>query len=325
MTKFTVKKYEQKDFAIWNDFIGQAKNATFLFHRNFMEYHKDRFDDFSLLIFENQKLVAVIPANKQGNSVHSHQGLTYGNLVYNDLARQSSIIEIFKSVLIFLNENKISKLNIKILPSIYNLKPAEEILYSLFLAEAKLIRRDSLSVIDLSQSNNLSKIRKRNFKKAASKELIIKEENNFESFWDKILIPNLYKRHNAKPVHSIEEISRLQSLFPQNIHQFNVYFEDKIIAGTTVFETETVAHSQYISKNEDENNLGALDFLFQYLIQERFAKKRFFDFGISNENQGKNLNEGLSYWKESFGAGTIVHDFYEVETSNYPLLNNVLI
>lgn len=325
MTKYTVKKYEQKDFAIWNDFIGQAKNATFLFHRNFMEYHKKRFDDFSLLIFENQKLVSVFPANKLGNSVHSHQGLTYGNLVYNDTTRLSSIIEIFQSVLIFLNENKISKLNIKTLPSIYNLKPAEEILYSLFLAEAKLIRRDSLSVIDLSQNNILSKIRKRNFKKAASKELIIKEENDFDSFWDKILIPNLHKKHNAKPVHSIEEISRLKSLFPQNIHQFNVYFEDKIIAGTTVFETETVAHCQYISKNEDENNSGGLDFLFQYLIQERFAQKRFFDFGISNENQGKNLNEGLSYWKESFGAGTIVHDFYEVETSNYTLLNNVLI
>jgi hypothetical protein len=325
MTKYAVKKYEQKDFAIWNDFIGQAKNATFLFHRNFMEYHKERFDDFSLLIFENQKLVSVFPANKLGNSVHSHQGLTYGNLVYNDQTRLSSIIEIFQSVLIFFNENKISKLNIKILPSIYNLKPAEEILYSLFLAEAKLIRRDSLSVIDLSQDNILSKIRKRNFKKAASKELIIKEENDFDSFWDKILIPNLHKKHNAKPVHSIEEISRLNSLFPQNIHQFNVYFEDKIIAGTTVFETEMVAHCQYISKNEDENNLGSLDFLFQYLIQERFAQKRFFDFGISNENQGKNLNEGLSYWKESFGAGTIVHDFYEVETSNYTLLNNVLI
>ena len=325
MTKYTVKKYEQKDFAIWNDFIGQAKNATFLFHRNFMEYHKDRFDDFSLLIFENQKLVAVFPANKLGNSVHSHQGLTYGNLVYNDQTRLSSIIEIFQSVLIFLNENKISKLNIKTLPSIYNLKPAEEILYSLFLAEAKLIRRDSLSVIDLSQNNILSKIRKRNFKKAASKELIIKEENDFDSFWDKILIPNLHKKHNAKPVHSIEEISRLKSLFPQNIHQFNVYFEDKIIAGTTVFETETVAHCQYISKNEDENNSGSLDFLFQYLIKERFAQKRFFDFGISNENQGKNLNEGLSYWKESFGASTIVHDFYEVKTSNYTLLNNVLI
>jgi len=325
MTKYTVKKYEQKDFAIWNDFIGQAKNATFLFHRNFMEYHKERFDDFSLLIFENQKLVSVFPANQLGNSVHSHQGLTYGNLVYNDQTRLSSIIEIFQSVLIFLNKNKISKLNIKILPSIYNLKPAEEILYSLFLAEAKLIRRDSLSVIDLSQNNILSKIRKRNFKKAVSKELIIKEENDFDSFWDKILILNLHKKHNAKPVHSIEEISRLKSLFPQNIHQFNVYFEDTIIAGTTVFETETVAHCQYISKNEDENNSGSLDFLFQYLIQERFAEKRFFDFGISNENQGKNLNDGLSYWKESFGAGTIVHDFYEVETSNYTLLNNVLI
>ncbi|PWB24404.1 GNAT family N-acetyltransferase, partial [Flavobacterium sp. HTF] len=117
----------------------------------------------------------------------------------------------------------------------------------------------------------------------------------------------------------------LKSFFPQNMHQFNVYSEDKIIAGTTVFETETVAHCQYISKFENDNDSGSLDFLFQYLIQERFANKRFFDFGVSNENQGKKLNEGLSYWKESFGAGTIVHDFYKVETSNYTLLNNVLI
>lgn len=325
MTKYTIKKYDPDDYAIWNDFIGQAKNATFLFHRDFMEYHKDRFDDFSLLVFENKKLAAVLPANKLENSVYSHQGLTYGSLVYNDQTRLSSVIEIFRSVLIFLNENKISKLTIKILPSIYNRKPAEEILYSLFLAEAKLIRRDSLSVIDLSQENALSKIRKRNFKKAVSNQLIIKEENNFELFWNQILIPNLDKKHNAKPVHSIEEINRLKSFFPQNIHQFNVYFEDKIIAGTTVFETETVAHCQYISKFENDNDSGSLDFLFQYLIQERFANKRFFDFGVSNENQGKKLNEGLSYWKESFGAGTIVHDFYEVETSNYTLLNNVLI
>lgn len=84
-------------------------------------------------------------------------------------------------------------------------------------------------------------------------------------------------------------------------------------------------HCQYISKLEQDDNLGSLDFLFQHLIQDKFAEKRFFDFGISNENQGRKLNKGLSYWKESFGAGTIVQDFYEVETSHYSLLNNVLI
>ena len=325
MTKYTIKKYEQNDCNTWNEFIAQAKNATFLFHRNFMEYHQDRFEDFSLLVFENEKLKTVLPANIKENLVCSHQGLTYGGFVYKEETKQASIIEIFQAILFFLNENNIQKLHLKTLPSIYNLKPSDEILYSLFLAEAKLIRRDSLSVIDLLQENKISKIRKRGIQKAISNQLIIKEENGFELFWNEVLIPNLKAKHDAKPVHSIEEMNSLKAFFPQNIHQFNVYLEDKIVAGTTIFETETVAHCQYISKNEKQDNLGSLDFLFHYLIKERFAEKHFFDFGISNENQGKNLNEGLSYWKESFGASTIIHDFYEVETSNYNKLNGIFV
>ncbi|TCN57480.1 GNAT family N-acetyltransferase [Flavobacterium circumlabens] len=325
MTKYTVRKYQKSDYTTWNAFIAQAKNATFLFHRDFMEYHADRFEDFSLLVFENQKVKAVLPLNKQGNLLYSHQGLTYGGLVYEGSTKLASVIEIFKAILFFLNENEFEKLHYKTIPSIYHLQPAEEILYSLFLAEAKLVRRDSLSVIDLSQEKNISKIRKRGFQKAISNQLIIKEENDFESFWNEVLIPNLAHKHQAKPVHSIVEMNQLKAHFPNNIYQFNVYAADKIVAGTTIFETETVAHCQYISKNEKRDNLGSLDYLFQYLIQERFAGKRFFDFGISNENQGKNLNEGLSYWKESFGAGTIIHDFYEVETANYSKLETVFI
>lgn len=325
MTKYTVKKYHKNNYKIWNDFIAQAKNATFLFHRDFMEYHQDRFEDFSILVFENEKLQAVLPANIKENLVYSHQGLTYGGLVYKEETKQTSVIEIFHDILFFLNENNIQKLHIKTLPSIYHLKPSDEILYSLFLAEAKLIRRDSLSVIDLLEENKISKIRKRGIQKAISNQLIIREENDFELFWNEVLIPNLKAKHDAKPVHSIEEMNSLKALFPKNIHQLNVYLEDKIVAGATIFETETVAHCQYISKNEKQENLGSLDFLFQYLIKERFAEKRFFDFGVSNENQGKNLNEGLCYWKESFGASTIIHDFYEVETSNYNKLNGIFV
>ena len=121
------------------------------------------------------------------------------------------------------------------------------------------------------------------------------------------------------------EITKLKSLFPENIRQFNVYENGIIVAGTTIFESSNVAHCQYISGKEDKNELGGIDLLFSRLISETFKNKRFFDFGISNENQGRKLNEGLSYWKESFGASTIVHDFYEVKTSNYNLLDSVLI
>ena len=93
----------------------------------------------------------------------------------------------------------------------------------------------------------------------------------------------------------------------------------------TIFETKNVAHAQYIAGNADKGSLGSVDFLYHYLLTSVFKDKRYFDFGISNENQGKNLNKGLSYWKESFGANTVIQDFYEVPTANFPLLENVLI
>ncbi len=325
MKNYTVKLYQENDYENWNAFIGQAKNATFLFHRDFMEYHNDRFQDYSLIVLDGEKWVAVLPANVVGNEIFSHQGLTYGGLVYTEKVKLASVIEILKSILSFLNDNKMEKLQLKLIPSIYHQKPAEELSYALFLAEAQLIRRDSLAVLDLSKPYTISKTRKECIRRGIKNNLVIKEELNFKLFWEEVLEPNLDKKHQAKPVHTIAEIEMLQRKFPKNIRHFNVYQDDKIVAGTTIFISKNVAHPQYVSGMDNKNELGSLDFLYHHLITSVFKEKRFFDFGISNEEQGKKLNEGLVFWKESFGASIIVHDFYEVKTSNYGLLDTVLI
>ena len=325
MKNYTVKRYQENDYENWNAFIGQAKNATFLFHRDFMEYHSDRFQDFSLIVLDGEKWLGVLPANIVGNQVFSHQGLTYGGLVYNEKVKLASVIEIFRSILLFLNDNKMEKLQLKLIPSIYHIKPAEELNYALFLAEAQLIRRDSMAVLDLSKPYTISKTRKECIRRGMKNNLVIKEELDFKLFWEEVLEPNLDKKYQAKPVHSIAEIEMLQRKFPNNIRHFNVYQDDKIVAGTTIFVSENVAHPQYVSGMGNKNELGSLDFLYHHLITSVFMGKRFFDFGISNEDQGKKLNEGLVFWKESFGASIIVHDFYEVKTSNYGLLDTVLI
>lgn len=325
MKNYTVRLYQKNDFESWNFFVEKAKNATFLFNRDFMEYHNDRFTDFSLIVEDGTKWVAILPANVVENQVFSHQGLTYGGLVYDEKVKLASVIKFFKSILIFLKNSNISTLQLKMLPSFYAQFPSEELNYALFLAEAKLIRRDANAVIDLQQKFSISKGRMEGVAKARKHQLILKEDGNFEGFWNEILVPNLYKNHNAKPVHSLKEIQNLHQKFSKNIRQFNVYHDDKIVAGTTIFETKNVAHSQYISGNSDKGTLGSVDYLYYHLLNDVFKNKRFFDFGISNENQGKNLNEGLSYWKESFGANTIVQDFYEVSTANFSLLEHVLI
>lgn len=322
---YQVRPYQPNDFALWNAFVSVAKNATFLFHRNFMDYHSDRFHDFSLLVFDEENIVAILPANRVEEAIFSHYGLTYGGLVLGEKAKLSTTISIFRLILKYLNENKIQKLTLKMLPKFYTTVFSEELDYCLFLANAKLIRVDSLSVIDLTKPYFISKTRKESIRRGEKNKLIIKEELNLELFWNEILIPNLDTKHQVKPVHTVEEIKLLQSRFPNNIRHFNVYDKDKIVAGTTVFVTDTVAHPQYISGNAAKNELGSLDFLYHHLITEIFTDKNYFDFGISNEEQGKKINEGLLFWKESFGAKTVVQNFFEVETANYHLLDNVLI
>ena len=325
MKQYQVRQYKPQDFDVWNTFISVAKNATFLFQRSYIEYHKDRFLDNSLLVFDDEKLVAVLPANRVEDMLYSHQGLTYGGLVLNQKAKLSTTISIFRSLLLFLNENNIEKLIIKILPSFYCDNFSNELEYCLFLVNSKIIRADSLSTLDLSKPYFISKTRRESIRRGERNNLIIKEELNFELFWKDILIPNLDKKHEVKPVHSVEEITLLHSLFPNNIRHFNVYHNEKIVAGTTVFVTDKVAHPQYISGNKDKNELGSLDFLYHYLITDVFKDKNFFDFGISNEEQGRKINEGLLFWKESFGAKTVVQNFYEVLTKNYSRLENVLL
>ena len=321
---FSLSIYNSNLKSQWDNFIVGSKNGTFLFYRDFLEYHKDRFNDYSILFYKNDKVIAILPANKLKNKIYSHQGLTYGGLILEDNIKFSDVLQVFKLLLSHLNESNCKSLIIKEIPDIYNVLPSDEVKYLLHKTNAELIRRDVLSVIKIGR-NSYSRDRIQGKKRGEKLKLNIKEVSNFEDFWNIILIPNLKNKHGVNPVHSLEEITRLNSLFPNNIRQFNVYLKERIVAGATIFETKTTAHVQYISGNEEKNKLGSLDFLFTCLIEKVFSNKEYFDFGISNENNGKNINEGLLYWKEGFGARAITQDFYEIKTSNYKNLDDVMI
>lgn len=326
MGEFKIIEYTPANYNLWNNFVANSKNATFLFHRDFMDYHHDRFNDNSLLIFQDEKLVAIFPANKTETTLYSHQGLSYGGFVLAKNLLFNVVLESFIALLKYSFDNSIKTIHIKLLPKIYHLQPCDEIDYLLFKLKAINTRRDlSVTIKNDDKIKMASSNRKRGLKKAIKNNLVIKEENVFDEFWNEILIPNLKQTHDTSPVHSLEEISKLKQKFPKSLRQFNAYKDNKIIAGITIFETKTVAHAQYISANSQKQKLGSLDFLFNHLINEVFIEKPYFDFGISNENQGQNINYGLMNWKESFGGRSIVHDFYKIETKNYKLLDSIIL
>ena len=139
------------------------------------------------------------------------------------------------------------------------------------------------------------------------------------------MVPNLKDRFDVEPVHSLTEIEHLKLKFPNHIRQYNVFDGAEVVAGATIFESKRVAHVQYISGNKNRNESGSLDYLFDYLITKEFNHKDYFDFGTSNENEGNNINQGLLYWKEGFGARSYTQHFYTLETTHPHLLKKVFI
>lgn len=325
MNSIRVEKYLPAHKNQWDDFVRNSKNGTFLLQRNFMDYHADRFEDFSLMVFEKRKLIALLPANRNNNELYSHQGLTYGGLILSKSLKFEKILKAFKAVLSYLEKFSIQHLVLKLVPKIYHRYPSDETDYLLFLLKAQLIRSDLSASILQSNSIKIQSNRLQGVKKAEKNNLRIEKTSDFHKFWKGILIPNLKEQYNVKPVHSLAEISDLAANFPKNIHQYEVLKDDKIVGGCTIFETQTTAHVQYISADDNKQQLGTLDFLFRNLIEEEFADKIYFDFGISNENNGLNINEGLLYWKECFGARGIVYPTYQIETENHYLLDKVFL
>ena len=118
-------------------------------------------------------------------------------------------------------------------------------------------------------------------------------------------------KYGVHPVHTIEELELLRSRFPDNIRLFMAYLGDEALGGTLVFECGRVVHTQYISASSRGKELGALDLVFSWLINERYAEKPYLDFGKSTEDQGSYLNSNLIHQKEGFGGRGVCYDIYE--------------
>lgn len=308
-----VSRYTKEFKDLWNGFVRNSKNGHFFFQREYMEYHSDRFEDFSLLIFDDsERLITILPANLKENILYSHQGLTFGGFLLDDKMKTETMLEIFELMKYFLKEQNIEKIVYKCIPYIYHIKPSEEDKYALFRNDAKLVRRDVSTTIDLNSKIKYQEQRARAVKKAIKNDLVFEESKDYQSYWN-ILEETLNTQHGTKPVHSVEEIKKLAALFPDNIKLFVAIKDNKVLGGALVFENETIVHTQYLANSFEGRNFGALDFVIDKLINEVYEYKTYFDFGISNEDAGRYLNTGLIAQKEGFGARAVVHDFYELE------------
>ena len=304
-----MKVYNSQLKRLWDDYVASSKNGTFLFERDYMDYHSDRFSDHSLLFFHNSKLLCILPANIHEGSLYSHEGLTFGGVISNQTMTVSLMLDVFNILTEHCKKVGIKNIFYKTIPHIYNSTPAEEDLYALFCHQARLVARNVSLAIYLPEIYPFELRRTRTIKKAKKNRLLVKESLDLKFFMDMVKT-SLLERHNSKPTHSFEEIQRLANRFPNNIKLFASFKGNIMLAGVLIYESKNVAKVQYVANSQNGRSVGAGDIVFDYLINEHYKGKKYFDFGTSMSEEGHSLNSSLIDYKEGFGARTVVYDSY---------------
>jgi hypothetical protein len=312
-----VQRYTPAEAPAWDAFIDASKNGTFLLNRGYMDYHADRFDDHSLLVRDpDGRLRSLLPAHADGTRFVSHAGLTYGGFVSGPDMKVPLMLEVFEAVAAYLAGQGFREWVYKTIPIVYYRCPAEEDRYALFLAGAALSRRDVLAVVDRRARLPYQERRARAVNRARKAGLTCGEDGDLADFWQ-VLTANLRERFGVAPVHSLAEIELLRGRFPDSIRLFTCRGGGEVLGGVLVYESPTAAHAQYIASTEPGRRAGALDLLFDDLLTRQYADRPYFDFGISNEAEGRKLNRGLIDQKEGFGARAVAHDQYTLDLSGW--------
>ena len=302
------------DFAQeWDEFVGNSRNATFLFRRGYMDYHADRFTDHSLIFTRHGKTVGLLPANLTADgTLHSHQGLTYGGFI---LPRRhingEDILDMADTMTDWCRKEGIREMYYKALPYIYASAPSQEDIYALWRLGAEPVRTELSSAIRLNAHPGAAADTRRRTRKALSLSPLIAESDDVAQFWQ-MLSDCLAERHDATPVHTCTELELLMKRFPENIRLHTISLDGELMAGVCIYDTGLVAHAQYTASTPRGRQLSMVFALYQHLVNNVYADRRYFDFGTSNEDAGHYLNAGLLRQKSLFGATGVAHQTFKI-------------
>lgn len=303
-----ITRYTPEQKELWDSMAARSRNATFLLSRDYMDYHSDRFADCSLIALANGRPMALLPANRRGEELFSHQGLTYGGwMLPHHKVDGAGMMSLFGTWLDWCRNERIEKIHYKPLPYIYALQPSQEELYALWRYGATQESVLLSSAIDKETNPGFDYLRRRYLKKVSDAGVTVTENSCFSSFW-RVLEQCLSERHEASPVHTLEEIQRLHDLFPENIRLYEVRDQDGVQGGTVIYRCGTTDHCQYIASTAAGRAGRYLPFLFRHVIDASTA--RYFDFGTSNGQGGRWLNASLLANKFGYGATGVVYTQY---------------
>lgn len=338
--QFDVKKYEDKYEDLWDDFVEKGIFGTIYHTRKFINYHpKNKFIDYSIIIYYKNEVVCVVPAcrlpnscdllthqslnihdpndididpnefstSHNNNKIFSYLGATYGGPVFSPKYFEFRYVELIIDCIF--NHYK-GSIEFRLPNNIYFYENIF-IVYCLLSKHLKMIPELSwyIKTEDDFIANVTNKRNKSNLIKMINDPNVeCFKTNNITDYQDfyEILKENLNSRHNTEPTHTYEELIAFKNAVQERQILYIVKENNIILGGVLVVKvTKTCWYTFYISKNVNtENNATILYLMYTITNDAKKENVKYIDYGITTENKGKIVNSGLSDFKERSLGGS---------------------
>lgn len=329
---FIIQPYQESMAEKWDSFVMQhAMNGTFLHTRRFLSYHpQGRFEDASLMAYNNQELCAVIPAAAQTvdgkRMLRSHPGSTFGGIVAGpEMLRAPRLVELVQTVDEHARGRGFEACEMKLTSDLFSTLPTDALQYALYhagytdeteiaayLPVAGKTHGELVADYSFNKRYDLKKCEKAGL---SARRLHTREQ--LETFYE-LLCLNL-RKFDARPVHTLRELLEFHEERLRDETRFiGVYEPDgRMVAGACLFwfAQAGVLHTQYLASAPDVKKYVPSAYLYDSVIRAGLEEgAAAVSFGTSTHDRGRVLNTGLIQNKEGYGA---LHSLNRIYTKVY--------
>lgn len=316
-----IKNYKDSLRPQWESFVTAANNGTIFHRQQFLDYHPaGRFDNRHLMIYDGQRLAAVMPAlvreEPAGTAVISYGGASYGGLVTAPGLGIAQFSRMAEAITEYWLREGAKRIIITQPPLIYMRQPHQYWEFALARLGYVYLKREITAAIplDFSREEDITASFRPETRTALRKSyrsgVAVQISHNLEEFY-RILEGNLSSRHNVKPTHTLTELKKLKKLLPDDILQFTSYLNGRPVAGMTVFACNPrVILAFYISHDQEYQEFRPVNSVYHRVIQWGWNNGfKHLDLGTFTLNMEPNW--GLGRFKEGFGARGFLRETFE--------------
>lgn len=320
-----IESYTGKWEKTWDGFVANSRNGTLFHKRRFLAYHPaERFEDESLIFLDGEKIIGLLPAAKKTDNgkifLVSHPGASYGGLVLPLGSGMKETGEMLEAVKDFAEKKGYAGISfLRLPPSSLQVESSEDQQYWMYRQGYQMTRCEMDGAVDVSSMNETDILASltgkcRNMVRQAERGNVrVSISDDFKTYWS-LLESVLEARHGAHPTHTLDEIIRLKSLLPNDIRLLAAFINGKMVAGTVLVTINSRAiYTLYMAQDYASQKFHPMHLVLVEALKLAIReKRRALHLGVSTEDGGTKVNEGLFFFKESFGCRPVRRESWEL-------------